>query len=57
MSREMYCEECHRVERDPNMIDTEICSQCGGYLAGMGDEDPDGQPSEDQEWSDYDPDC
>ena len=38
----MYCETCHGVERDPNMLDTETCSQCGGYLAGMDDEpDPD----------------
>lgn len=37
----MYCETCHRVERDPNMIDTETCSQCGGYLAGMDDDEPD----------------
>jgi hypothetical protein len=40
----MYCETCHRVERDPNMLDTETCSQCGGYLAGMDDE-----PDEDDE--------
>ena len=36
----MYCETCHRVERDPSMIDTETCSQCGGYLAGVDDNEP-----------------
>ncbi len=37
----MYCEECHRVERDPIMLDTETCGQCGGYLAGMDEDDGD----------------
>ena len=51
----MYCEECEHVERDPIMLDAERCSQCGGILAGMDDDD--GQPSEQQEWHDYDADC
>ena len=51
----MYCEQCHRVERDPIMLDVETCSQCGGYLAGMDDEED--QPDEEQEWLDYDPEC
>jgi len=55
MNAPMYCETCHRVERDPIMLDAETCGQCGGYLACM-DED-DGQPDEAQEWHDYDPDC
>ena len=52
----MYCEQCDRMERDPVFLDVETCSECGGSLQEADDED-DGQPDEQQEWSDYDPDC
>lgn len=32
MIDEMYCEECHRTEYDPIMLDGEICGACGGFL-------------------------
>lgn len=51
----MFCEQCHRIERDPVMLDTETCSQCGGYLVGIDDDD--GQPDEMTEWRDFDADC
>lgn len=35
----MFCEVCHRIERDPIMLDTETCSQCAGYLTGMDDDE------------------
>lgn len=54
----MYCETCDRIERDPIMLDGEICGQCGGFLQGMDATDfDDGQPTEQQEWNDYDADC
>lgn len=35
----MYCETCGRTERDPIFTDTETCSQCGGYLTALDEEE------------------
>lgn len=57
-TKPMYCETCHRIERDPIMLDGEICGQCGCFLAGMDATDfDDGQPDEMTEWRDFDADC
>lgn len=37
----MFCESCHRVERDPIMLDTETCSRCGSPFLTWHDLDPD----------------
>ncbi len=50
----LYCSECDRYERDPLFLDVERCSQCGELIESS---DDDGQPDEQQEWRDYDPDC
>jgi len=53
----MYCEECHRIERDALFLDTETCSRCGGNLHGLEDAWVKRQPDERQEWHDFDPEC
>lgn len=55
MAPKYYCGECDRIEDDPLFIDVERCSECGEYIE-IAEED-DGQPSEQQEWADYDPEC
>lgn len=52
----MYCATCDRWEDDQIALDCEICLVCGGVLC-QPDDDDDGQPSEQQEWQDYDRDC
>lgn len=55
MTPRLYCADCDRQELDPIFLDVERCSQCGELLEAADDDD--GQPSEQQEWHDYDPDC
>jgi hypothetical protein len=51
----MYCAACDQWEDDQIALECEVCLRCGGNLCQP--EDDDGQPSEQQEWSDYDHDC
>jgi Zn finger protein HypA/HybF involved in hydrogenase expression len=50
----MFCDECN-IEFDGYALLTR-CPHCGGPLSKL-DNDDDGQPDEQQEWADYDPDC
>ena len=50
----MYCAKCDRWEHDQIAVEDMICLRCYGPLV---DPDDDGQPSEQQEWQDYDRDC
>ena len=51
----MYCAACDRMEWSDLGVDTETCMRCGGFLCQA--EDDDDQPSEAEEWHDFDPDC
>ena len=53
----MRCVDCGRVETDPIFLDVERCGICGEFLEDDDDKNDDGQPDEQQEWHDYDPDC
>jgi hypothetical protein len=51
----MYCVKCDRWEDDQIALECGICMRCEGPLVEP--EDDDGQPTEQQEWQDYDRDC
>ena len=54
----MYCAECDRWEHDQIAVEDMICLRCYGPLVDPDEgSDDDGQPSEQQEWQDYDRDC
>lgn len=50
-----YCGECDHIETDEIFLDVEICSICGASITAADFDD--GQPTEQQEWADYDIDC
>jgi hypothetical protein len=52
----MYCAKCDRWEEDQIAVEDGICLRCYGPLVQPGEND-DGQPTEQQEWQDYDRDC
>lgn len=53
----MYCAKCDRWEYDQIAVEDMICLRCYGPLVDPDEGDDDGQPSEQQEWQDYDRDC
>jgi len=54
----MYCAKCDRWEHDQIAVEDMICLRCYGPLVDLDEgSDDDGQPSEQQEWQDYDRDC